>query len=75
MRVEAALLPEANDHTADLPDCRHQRALDAIDRAAMDFDIASRAYAPATEVVRQAQSTLMTVAEMVKLTITTNGKE
>ena len=38
-------------------------------------DIAIRAHAPATEVVRQAQSTLMAVAEMVKLAITTNGKE
>jgi hypothetical protein len=59
----------------DLPNYRQQRALDAIDRATVDFDIAIRAHAPATEVVRQAQSALMAVAEMVKLAIMTNGKE
>jgi hypothetical protein len=57
-----------------LPNYRQQRALDAIDRAAIDFDIAIRANAPATEVVRQAQSALMAVAETVKLAIIMNGK-
>jgi FMN phosphatase YigB (HAD superfamily) len=58
----------------DPPNYRQQRALDAIDRAAIDFDIAIRAHAPTTEAVRQARSTLLAVAEMVKLAIMTNGK-
>jgi len=59
----------------DLPNYRQQQALDAIDRAAVDFDIAIRAHAPATDVVRQARSRLMAVADLVKLAIMTNGKE
>jgi hypothetical protein len=41
----------------------------------MDFDISIRANAPASEVVRHAQSRLMAVAETVKLAIIMNGKE
>ena len=71
-RVEAALLPESNDHTADLPNYRQQQALDAIDRAAINFDIAIRAHAPDTDAVRQAQNALVTVAETVKAAIMMN---
>jgi len=59
----------------DLPNYRQQLALDAIDQAALDFDIAIRTHAPATEAVRQAQSRLRAVAETVKLAVMTSGKE
>jgi hypothetical protein len=76
MRIEAAQYRSRSAMPyADLPNYRQQRALDAIDRAAIDFDIAVRAHAPATEAVRQAQRTLMAVAEMVKVAIMTNGKD
>jgi hypothetical protein len=58
-----------------LPNFRQQRALDEIDRAAIDFDITIKTYAPDTEVTRQAQSMLATVAEIVKAAIMTNNKE
>jgi len=58
----------------DLPNYRQQRALDAIDRAVIDLNIAIMTHAPATEAVRQAQSRLTAVAEMVKSAIMTHGK-
>ena len=57
------------------PNYRQQRAMDAIDRAAIDFDIAIRTHAPATDAVRQSQRTLRALAEMVKLAIMTNGED
>jgi hypothetical protein len=59
----------------DLPNYRQQRALDAIDRAALDYDIAIRTHAPATEMVREAQTKLMALIGAVKLAIVTNGEE
>jgi hypothetical protein len=58
-----------------LPNFRQQQALDAINRAVVDLDIAIRTHAPRTEAVRRAQSMLKTIAETVKTIIMTNGKE
>lgn len=51
------------------PNYRQQRALDAIDHAAIDFGIVIEAYAPDTATVRQAQGSLAGVVETVKTAI------
>lgn len=56
-----------------VPSFRQQRALDEIDRAAIDFDIAIRTRAPDTDVTRQARSMLATVTEMVKAAVMTHS--
>lgn len=55
-------------HTAPR-DHRQQRAIDAIDRAAVDFVIAIKANAPDTEAVRQAQRALGALTDSVKAAI------
>jgi len=57
-----------------IPNFRQQQALDAIDRAATDFDIAIRTYAPRTEAVSQARRTLSVLAEALKTAIMTNDR-
>jgi hypothetical protein len=56
-----------------VPSFRQQRALDEIDRAAIDFDIAIRTHAPDTEVTRQARSMLAKAAAMVKAAVMTHS--
>ncbi|HVY17153.1 MAG TPA: hypothetical protein VHB27_18160 [Rhodopila sp.] len=50
-------------------DHRQQRAIDAIDRAAVDFLIAIKAHAPDTEMVRQAEHALGALTDSVKTAI------
>lgn len=50
-------------------DHRQQRAVDAIDLAAVKLDIAIKANAPDTEVVRQAQHALSALTDTVKAAI------
>jgi hypothetical protein len=50
-------------------DYRHQRAIDAIDRAAVDFIIAIKTNAPDTETVREAQHALGALTDAVKAAI------
>jgi hypothetical protein len=58
-----------------LPNFRQQQALDAIDRAVVDLNIAIGTHAPNTEAVRRAQHKLAAVAETLKTAIMTSGKE
>jgi len=57
-----------------IPNFRQQQALDAIDRAATDFDIAIRTYAPKTDAVSQAHRTLAVLTEALKTAILTNDR-
>ncbi len=51
------------------PDYRQQRAIEAIDRAAVDLGIAIKAHAPDTDTVRQARLALITLTNSVKAAI------
>lgn len=55
-------------HTA-APNYRQQQAIDAIDRAGVDFVIAIKTHAPDTETVREAQRALAALTDSVKAAI------